>query len=613
MSSTPKTPINSNVNNPMFRNQSSLPRLPVPDLHTTLTKYLLSARPLIDDEQYEITRQAVQEFEAPGSLGQELQRRLIERYNDPKIVNWMDNLFINNDYLKERGSFHSSSSYFFAYKDDKSRTTPVKRAASITTAALEFKKLVTERNIEPDYVGDQPLCMDMYNYLFNSSRVASTPIDTAIEYNPFLNTHIVVIRKNRFYFIDTVHNGHQLNTKELEQQFQSVIDHAGSNKGMAIGCFTTEERDTWAKYRDRLLEIDLKNRDGLEKIQSASFLVCLDDTSPQTHDEITVASYHGDGRNRFFDKTLQFIIFENGKASLQGEHTRIDGSCAHRFSEYICNGLSKNLIHHGSDNIRQGIPQPSEITFVTDKTIESAILQAERKFDEYAASHDMTVLVYTLLGSKFIKKCKISPDGLVQMILQLAYFKMFGTSRSTYESTMIRTFQHGRTEICRVVCEDSVAFVVALENPNMTREAKISALRSALKTQDTSMENAKNGRGIDRHLLCLQALLQTGENLPALFRDNAFLYSKKWHFSSTQVTSKHFECFGFAEVVEDGISSPYMIGPDVLQFSISSFKNIIIDGEKYSDVTFKFKKYLKMACDDVYTLLITEKTDLGKL
>ncbi|KAI8875651.1 CoA-dependent acyltransferase [Backusella circina FSU 941] len=99
--------------------------------------------------------------------------------------------------------------------DDISRTTPVKRAASITTAALEFKKLVTERNIEPDYVGDQPLCMDMYNYLFNSSRVASTPIDTAIEYNPFLNTHIVVIRKNRFYFIDTVHNGHQLNTKLL--------------------------------------------------------------------------------------------------------------------------------------------------------------------------------------------------------------------------------------------------------------------------------------------------------------------------------------------------------------------------------------------------------------
>jgi carnitine O-acetyltransferase len=230
----------------MFRNQLNLPKLPVPDLRTTLAKYLASVRPLVDDGQFKVTQQAVKEFESVGSLGQTLQQRLIDRYNDPNIINWMDELFVNNSYLNIRGPFRACFSYFFAYKDDKVFKTCTQRAAAITTAALEFKNLVINKELEPDYAGE-PLCMDMYNHLFNSARIASFPIDTTMEYDPFLNTHIVVIRKNKFYFMDTVHNGLQLSTSELEIQFQSIIDHAGDKSGLAIGCFTTEDRDTWAK------------------------------------------------------------------------------------------------------------------------------------------------------------------------------------------------------------------------------------------------------------------------------------------------------------------------------------------------------------------------------
>ena len=31
------------------------------------------------------------------------------------------------------------------------------------------------------------------------------------------------------------------------------------------------------------------------------------------------ALWHGDGRNRFFDKSLQLIVFSNGKAGFNGE------------------------------------------------------------------------------------------------------------------------------------------------------------------------------------------------------------------------------------------------------------------------------------------------------
>lgn len=57
----------------------------------------------------------------------------------------------------------------------------------------------------------------------------------------------------------------------------------------------------------------------LEKVESSDFAICLDDSTPITRDEGSRACWHGDGRNRFFDKPLQFIIFENGKAGFMGE------------------------------------------------------------------------------------------------------------------------------------------------------------------------------------------------------------------------------------------------------------------------------------------------------
>ena len=34
---------------------------------------------------------------------------------------------------------------------------------------------------------------------------------------------------------------------------------------------------------------------------------------------------HGDGRNRWYDKAMQFIVFANGKAGMLGEHSMSDG------------------------------------------------------------------------------------------------------------------------------------------------------------------------------------------------------------------------------------------------------------------------------------------------
>jgi carnitine O-palmitoyltransferase 1, liver isoform len=63
-------------NNPgLYSFQSSLPRLPLPSVHDTMTRYLRSVRPLLDDEAYERVKRESEDFEK--GIGKKLQRYLI--------------------------------------------------------------------------------------------------------------------------------------------------------------------------------------------------------------------------------------------------------------------------------------------------------------------------------------------------------------------------------------------------------------------------------------------------------------------------------------------------------------------------------------------------------
>ncbi|RKP18806.1 acyltransferase ChoActase/COT/CPT [Rozella allomycis CSF55] len=98
-----------------------------------------------------------------------------------------------------------------------------------------------------------------------------------------------------------------------------------------VGALTTENRDSWAN----MIKYSKVNEESLEKISNSLFLVCLDDSSPVTREETGRELWHGDGKNRFFDKSMQFIVFENGKAGFNGEHSAMDATPTSRLCEFI--------------------------------------------------------------------------------------------------------------------------------------------------------------------------------------------------------------------------------------------------------------------------------------
>lgn len=541
----------------MLRFEDSLPKLPVPTLEETAARYLKSLHPLLSESELKESTKAVQEFIKPGGIGSKLQEKLIARREDPKHKNWIYDWWNEAAYLTYRDPVVPYVSYFYSYRDDRRRRDPATRAAAVSTSVLDFKKQVDQGTLEPEYMKKLPISMDSYKYMFNCSRMPAKPADYPVNYNPSENPHILVIRKNQFFKVLHEIDGKQLNTSELEAQFRKVYEKA--EKAPAVGILTSENRDVWTDAREVLLKAHSSNAKALKEIESASFVVCLDDAAPVTLEERAHQYWHGDGANRWNDKPLQFIINDNGTAGFMGEHSMMDGTPTQRLNDYVNDVIFNNKLDFSDPSVRSSLPDPTVIKFHINKEVQAEIERATKDFTEVIGAHELRVQAYQGYGKGLIKKFKCSPDAFVQMVIQLAYFKMYGKNRPTYESAATRRFQQGRTETCRTVSDESVAFCKAASDASTSPEDTAKLFHAAVKAHVEYITAASDGKGVDRHLFGLKKLLAPGEELPAIYKDPAFTYSSTWRISSSQLSSEYFNGYGWSQVVDDGWGIAYMI------------------------------------------------------
>lgn len=136
---------------------------------------------------------------------------------------------------------------------------------------------------------------------------------------------------------------------------------------------------------------------------------------------------HGGGSdcnsaNRWFDKTMQIIICNDGAWGLCYEHSTSEGIAVVLLLEKIVNHIdSIDLLDDGVP--QQHIPPPERLDWIIDPEISNRMTEAARSFDQRIADLDFFVYRYRGYGKSFIKNCKVSPDAYIQLALQLAYFK----------------------------------------------------------------------------------------------------------------------------------------------------------------------------------------------
>jgi carnitine O-acetyltransferase len=131
-------------------------------------------------------------------------------------------------------------------------------------------------------------------------------------------------------------------------------------------------------------------------------------------------------------------------------------------NEFILGSLDAKKINFGSPFPSTSPTPPKEIVLTANDVVLADIQEAMRNFDKLINAHELRVLHYDAYGKDFIKQFKVSPDAWVQLVKQLAFYKLKGRPGVTYESAQTRKFQLGRTEVIRSASSQSKAWVDAM-------------------------------------------------------------------------------------------------------------------------------------------------------
>lgn len=94
-----------------------------------------------------------------------------------------------------------------------------------------------------------------------------------------------------------------------------------------LASFTAWNRTKWAEARNTFFNKGI-NHVSLNTIDTAAFIVSLDDEEYKTniHKEAALDHYgksmlHGNGHNRWFDKSFTLCVGTNGRIGFNAEHT----------------------------------------------------------------------------------------------------------------------------------------------------------------------------------------------------------------------------------------------------------------------------------------------------
>lgn len=600
-----------------FGAQRDLPRLPIPSLDETLTKFAHALKALQTPEEQEETRLVAEEFRnTDGPILQELLVQYDEQGRQNQTLGSYVESFWDESYLAPDQSLVMNLNPFFVLEegpDPKTAREPTKRAAALCLASVKLASLLKHETLSPDLFKNQTLCMDQFKVLFGATRVANKDGKDTIEVYPE-STHVAVLCRNQiFYFQALWPDGTvALDERDIVDILHAIRKNAAetclfqSSKN-ALGVLTSLPRREWAVARDQISANSIENAAGLHTIDSALFVLVLDEFIPADATEMAGNMLHGTYKlspddqqtgsccNRWYDK-LQIIVCGDGTAGVNFEHSAIDGHTALRFvsdifaETIVVFAQSITKLVYGIGHIpsvinaetrravltldENGAPTldifPKKLVFDIPGNVIHKIFYAETALGDEIVASDTVVLEFKDFGKSLIVANSMSPDAFVQMSTMLAYYRLYGKIVCTYEPVLTKSFYHGRTEAQRSATPEAAHFchVWCTQSTNVER---MEALRIATKEHSRLVKEAAKGKGIDRHLFALKCIAERNKMpLPKFFLSKPWSTLNHTILSTSNCGNPALRMFGFGPVVADGFGVGYIIKDDALSYSVSS-------------------------------------------
>ena len=565
----------------LLAREADLPRVPLPALEDSAARFLEWCAPLLSAEELASTEQAVRAFLAPESSARRLQAALEEYDARPDVPSWLDD-FWRQRYLGRRDRIALNANFFFLFED--AAHGQVERAARLVAAALDHKALLDADRLPQVVQRGRPLSMEQTRWLFSATRIPGHGQDTvrapASEPAPASSParHLLVLHRGHAWALDVVGpDDVRCSVDELQAGLRAVLERTTSDAapGTSVGHLTTAAREEWAAHRQALLEVAPGNRAMLDAVETALFCVSLEDVVPQDVHQACDLLLHGNSANRWFDKALSFVVFADGRAGLNAEHSKLDGTT-------ILDVVDAVLGRPADDQARPSPVRPREapalrpVDFVLDAALRAAVEGAASAFADYAADTATAVLSFSDLGTEHLKARGTSPDAFVQLAYQLAHRRTKGLVGATYESIATRQYRHGRTEAMRVVTPEVLTFVATMDDVGASASDRRRAFRAAADRHVERARQCQAGQAPEQHLWELQ-MLQRRLQPHAATREPLALYdSPGWttmrddHLSTSSAPSRHIQHFGFGSTSPQCIGVAYVLLPDRFNVYLST-------------------------------------------
>ncbi|XP_028819487.1 carnitine O-acetyltransferase b [Denticeps clupeoides] len=563
------------------RPHSSAPPQPVPPLTQTLGRYLRALEPLLPQDELDHTRKMVQKFGQGGGLGEKLQQELEKRARHSH--NWITDWWVRWAYLESRLplAVHSNPAISLPRRDYSDWRGQLVFASKLIAGVLDFKYRVERGRLPVENIRGQLLCAELFPRLFSSCRIPGPKHDYVAHYGRSRRgpTHITVVRNYQFFQLDVYNSdGTPLTESQIHGQLLRIRSQSWKTDKEPMGILTSEHRHTWGQAYNRLLR-DKINKESVRLIEKGLFTLCLDSPVMRISDDkyssrMAAQILHGGGTysnsgNRWFDKTLQFVVGEDGSWGLLYEQATAEGPPIATLLHHLLEFCKK------PDRVRAPLvplPMPKKLYFYIDPEIKWDIEMAKQNLDILINDLDINCFNFQRFGKEFPKQHNFSPNSFIQVALQLAYYRVHGELCASCETASLRMFRGGRTDYIRSPTNQSLKFVLAFDNPAVSKEAKVELLREAVEVHSELTEQALQGQGIDRHLLGLKLqAIEEGLSVPRIFMDTAYGLATHWKLRTGQVPSNTDSVMCFGPLVPDGYAVCYNPQPDHVHFSVTAF------------------------------------------
>ncbi|NXF14253.1 CACP acetyltransferase, partial [Smithornis capensis] len=178
------------------------------------------------------------------------------------------------------------------------------------------------------------------------------------------------------------------------------------------------------------------------------------------------------------------------------------------------------------------LPRPQRLRFSIGPEIGPEVERAKRHLDSLAADVDVHCFSHEGFGAG----AGLQPEALVQVALQVAFYRAHGSLCATCEPTSLRGVLPGCTDLLRPPGPPCLALAQALEDPDAQPELQMALLREAVEAQNSRTREVLAGQGPERHLQGLrQAAIAAGEPLPEIFLDPAYAQATHFRLCTLQV------------------------------------------------------------------------------